>query len=90
MARSSRTRKGTQVGRYVPAEQSGRYTRPIPKDTRRSAWWFGYLVVGLLCLGALLLVGNYLSFLPGATNSWYLVGGLVAIVAGFALSTRLR
>jgi hypothetical protein len=74
----------------MSAEQTGRYTKPIPKDTRKSAWWFAYVVVGLLCLGAFLLVGNYLSFLPGAVSPWYLAAGLAAIVGGFALSTRLR
>ena len=29
------------------------------------------MCVGLLCLGALLLVGNYLSFLPGAVSPFY-------------------
>jgi Cell division protein CrgA len=74
----------------MSAEQTGRYTKPIPKDTRRSPWWFGYLVVGLLLLGAFQLVGNYLQFLPGSVSAWYLGGGLVAIIAGFALATRLR
>jgi hypothetical protein len=85
-----RAHRGTTTGRYMSAEQTGRYTRPIPKDTRRSPRWFGPFCVGLLCLGALLLVGNYLQFLPGAVNPWYLAGGLVAIVAGFALLTKLR
>jgi hypothetical protein len=71
-------------------EQTGRYTRPIPKDTRTSPPWFGFLVVGLMLLGAMLLVGNYLRFLPGAVSPWYLVAGLAAIIAGFLLATRLR
>jgi hypothetical protein len=74
----------------MPAEHTGRYTRPIPKDTRRSPWWFGYVCIGLMLLGALLLVGNYLKFLPDSVSSWYLVGGLVSIIAGFLLVTRLR
>jgi hypothetical protein len=88
--RRTRAHRGTTTGKYMSAEQTGRYTRPIPKDTRRSPKWFGYLVVGLLIFGALLLVGNYLSFLPGAVSSWYLAGGLAAIFGGFALSTRLK
>ena len=85
-----RAHRGATTGRYMSAEQTGRYTKPIPKDTRRSPRWFGPVCVGLLCLGALLLVGNYLNFLPGAVSPWYLAGGLVAIVAGFALLTKLR
>lgn len=86
----ARAHRGATTGRYMTAEQKGRYTRPIPKDTRRSPRWFGPLVVGLLLLGALLLVGNYLQFLPGAVSAWYLVAGVVAICAGFVLATRLR
>jgi hypothetical protein len=74
----------------MPAEQTGRYTRPIPKDTRTSPRWYGYVVVGLMLLGAFLLVGNYLRFLPGAVSSWYLLGGLIAIISGFLGSTKLR
>jgi hypothetical protein len=74
----------------MPPEQTGRYTKPIPKDTRTSPRWFGPLVVGLMLFGALLLVGNYLRFLPGAVSAWYLVAGLVAIIAGFMLATKLR
>jgi Cell division protein CrgA len=85
-----RAHRGTTTGRYMSAEQTGRYTKPIPKDTRRSPRWFGPMCVGLLCLGALLLVGNYLSFLPGAVSPWYLAAGLAAIVVGFALLTKLR
>ncbi|HEY8081904.1 MAG TPA: cell division protein CrgA [Acidimicrobiales bacterium] len=85
-----RAHRGTTTGKYMSAEQTGRYTRPIPKDTRTSPRWYGFLVVGLLILGALLLVGNYLSFLPGAVSPWYLVAGLASIFVGFALSTRLR
>jgi hypothetical protein len=85
-----RTHRGAATGRHLTAEQTGRYTKPIPKDTRKSPRWFGPLVIGLLLLGAFLLVGNYLQFLPGAVSPWYLVAGFLSIVAGFGLSTRLR
>jgi Cell division protein CrgA len=88
--KTSRAHRGTTTGRYMPPEATGRYTRPVPKDTRRSARWYGPLCIGLLVLGTFLLVGNYLAFLPGATSPWYLAGGLVGIVAGFAMLTRLR
>jgi hypothetical protein len=83
-------RKGSTTGKYTSPEQRGHYTRPIPKDTKRSPKWFGLLVVGLLVLGAFLLVGNYLSFLPGAVSSWYLVAGLVSMLGGFLLATKLK
>jgi hypothetical protein len=74
----------------MSAEQTGRYTKPIPKDTRRSPRWFGPLVIGLMLLGAFFLVGNYLSILPGAVSPWYIALGFVSIMVGFGLSTKLR
>jgi Cell division protein CrgA len=91
MAKGKSTRhRGTTTGKYMSAEATGRYTKPIPKDRRTSPVWFTVLVIGLLVVGALLLVGNYLSFLPGAVSPWYLAAGLVLILAGFLLATKLK
>ena len=85
------TAKGTsRVGRYTSAEESGRYTPPIPKEARRSPRWYGPLLLILLILGVLLILLNYLTVLPGGVSVWYLVAGLVVIFAGFLLATRYR
>ncbi|HEX3947172.1 MAG TPA: cell division protein CrgA [Acidimicrobiales bacterium] len=85
------TAKGTsRVGRYTTAEESGRYTPPIPKDVRRSPRWYGPMVLILLVLGVLMILLNYLTVLPGAVSVWYLIGGLVVIFAGFLMATRYR
>ena len=89
-ARGPQRHRGSTTGRYLSAEETGRYTKPVPKDRRHSPRWFGALVVGLLLLGAVLLVGNYLNFLPGAVSPWYLGAGLACILTGFLLATRLR
>lgn len=81
---------GPRVGRYTPPEDSGRYTPPIPKDVRRSPRWYGPLVLALMVLGVLAILLNYLTVLPGSVSAWYLVGGLVAIFAGFLMATRYR
>ncbi|HVX20795.1 MAG TPA: cell division protein CrgA [Acidimicrobiales bacterium] len=81
---------GSRVGRYTPAEDSGRYTPPIPKDTRTSPRWYGPLILVLLVLGVLMILLNYLTVLPGAVSVWYLVAGLVVIFVGFLMATRYR
>ena len=81
---------GSRVGRYTSAEESGRYTPPIPKDTRTSPRWYGPLVLVLLVLGVLMILLNYLTVLPGAVSVWYLVAGLVVIFLGFIMATRYR
>ncbi|MDA8342187.1 MAG: cell division protein CrgA [Actinomycetota bacterium] len=78
------------IGRYTAPEVSGRYTPPVPRGVRRSPRWFGALVLALLILGVLAILLNYLTLLPGGVSAWYLVGGLVAIFAGFLLATRYR
>lgn len=83
-------RAGQRVGRYTSAEESGRYTPPIPKAVRRSPRWFGALVLFLLVAGVLCILLNYMTVLPGSVSAWYLVAGLVVIFLGFIMATRYR
>ena len=82
----------SKVGRPSTPEESGRYTKPIPKSVRRSPQWYGALVLALLIVGVAIIVLNYLSHLPGVAHgsAWGLVAGLVLIFAGFLLATRYR
>jgi uncharacterized membrane protein len=92
MARGNKgpTPPGPSVGRYKSAEQTGRYTAPVPRSIRRSSPWLGVSVLVLLLGGLLMILLNYLSVLPGSTSTWYLVAGLVVIFTGFVLATRYR
>jgi len=42
----------SKIGRYTPAEESGRYTPPVPKNIRKSPRWFGVTILALLILGS--------------------------------------
>jgi hypothetical protein len=79
---------GSRIGRYTPAEESGRYTPPVPKNVRKSPRWMGALILILLLGGVLMILLNYLSVLPGSVTVWYLIGGLVLFFSGFMLATR--
>jgi hypothetical protein len=83
-------RTTSKVGRYKTAEESGRYTAPIPKNVRHSPAWFGALVLILLIGGVVVITVNYLASLPFAAHGspWGLVAGLVMIFAGFLMATR--
>jgi hypothetical protein len=48
----------------------------------------GYLIVGLVVLGMVVIVLNYVSVLPGGATNWYLLVGLALITAGFLTATR--
>ena len=78
------------VGRYVDPVTRGRVTRPTPASAHHSPWWYGWAILDLLLFGVIVITLNYLDVLPGATSSWYLALGLVAMFAGFYLATRFR
>jgi hypothetical protein len=88
----STSKTTSKVGRPSTAEESGRYTRPIPKSVRRSPHWYGVLVLALLIVGVAIIVLNYLAHIPGVAHGspWGLVAGLVLIFAGFLMATRYR
>jgi len=90
--KSASGRTSSKVGRYKTAEESGRYTPPIPKSVRRSPPWYGVLVLACLIGGVAVIVSNYLAHLPFVSHGspWGLVGGLVLIFAGFLMATRYR
>jgi hypothetical protein len=90
--KSTAGRTTSKVGRPSTAEESGRYTRPIPKSVRRSPPWYGALVLALLIVGVAVIVVNYLAHIPWVAHgsAWGLVAGLVLIFAGFLLATRYR
>ena len=84
--------RASKIGRYKTAEESGRYTAPIPKNVRHSPAWFGALILVLLVGGVVVITVNYLAHLPFMAHgsAWGLVIGLVMLFAGFLLATRYR
>jgi hypothetical protein len=67
---------------------SSRYTPPTPKYMKVSPRWVPILMGVLLVVGALMIVLNYLSVLPGATSNWYLLAGLAMILGGIITATQ--
>jgi Cell division protein CrgA len=80
----------SKVGRPRTAQESGRYTAPIPKSVRHSPPWFGALILVLLIGGVAVITVNYLARLPFLEHGspWGLVIGLAAIFVGFLMATR--
>jgi hypothetical protein len=67
-----------------------RYTAPIPRSKRQSPPWFGWLLGVLALVGVALVVLNYLGLLPGGTNGWYLLAGVVFLASAFVAATFWR
>ncbi len=72
------------------AASAGRYTAPTPRKFRRSDPRKLYVIFGLLGLGVVLILLNYLDLLPGGVSSWYLLVGLILISGGFFVATGYR
>ena len=101
MARASGSKKGRSAtgratpkgggapGRYTDAESSGRYTPATPSAAKVSPRWWGPVLLGLLLLGILVILLNYLSVF-GTPSGWALLGGLVLMGAGFLMATGYR
>ena len=81
--------KTDDSGRTTPP-WSGRYTPPIPQSTKHSPPWYGPLLLGLMVVGALIIMLNYMGLVPGDTQNAYLYGGLGLITLGFILATQWR
>ena len=79
-----------QAGPHRAQAPSSRYTPPVPRSVKQSPRWVPVLMFGLLVLGAIVIVLNYLELLPGAASNWYLLGGLGLILGGIFVATQYR
>jgi len=78
----SRQRQKRSTRGYAPPP-----TKRKPKSSPR---WYGFLVLGLILVGVLLIVLNSMGAVPGGTQQHYLWIGLGVIAAGFVAATRWR
>jgi cell division protein CrgA len=70
-----------------------RYQPPPPKKRKPSPRWFGWTILGVMGLGVVMIVLNYLGLIPGTgktASNTYLFGGLGLIAVGFLLATAWR
>jgi hypothetical protein len=80
------------AARHGTAAPGGRYTPPsIRADQLPSPRWVPMVMFGLLGLGVLVILLNYVGvILPGATHNGYLLLGLGFILAGIIAATQYR
>jgi multisubunit Na+/H+ antiporter MnhB subunit len=77
--------------RSRPKARRRRYLAPpVKRKPRPSPAWFGWLILGVMGLGVLVIVLNYMGLVPGDTQQLYLWLGLGLIAVGFGLATQLR
>ena len=86
---SEATRRSKRVTDHA---ESRRYTPPSHADMP-SPWWVPAMMWTFIGAGGLAIILNYAEILPGTSNGangWYLIGGLVAILAGIMTATQYR
>ena len=59
-------------------------------DKGSSPIWYVATMFGLMAVGVLLILANYIDLLPGGTDSKWLLGGLGLIGVGFAMTLNYR
>jgi hypothetical protein len=55
-----------------------------------SPTWYIALMFGLMGLGVIVIIANYIGVLPGGTDNKYLIAGLAAIAVGFGMTLNFR
>jgi hypothetical protein len=83
-----RTTPKRSSGPGRPGAGTGRYTPPVPREQKVSPRWVPALMFALLIAGAVVILLNYFTVLPGGADNRYLLLGLGLITGGFIAATR--
>ena len=94
------SRRGVHYACAMPKSKGRKKAnkRPTPPSTKPTAvdkkgpspMWYVALMFGLMALGLILILANYIGFLPGGTSNTYLIIGLAGIGVGFAMTMNYR
>ena len=93
MAKAQKRR--VEGGRVTPKGTQPQSTKtPATVDTSNvgkvSPPWVTVLLFAFLALGVLIIFFNYVGWLPGGVNNWYLLAGLGCVLGGIVTATQLH
>lgn len=60
------------------------------EDKGSSPTWYVATMFGLMAVGIVVILVNYMGVLPGGTSNMYLLGGLAMIGVGFSMTLNYR
>ena len=72
--------------------------RPTPPSHKPTALdekgpsptWYVAIMFGLMALGVVIILLNYMGLFGGTADNKYLIGGLIAIGVGFSMTMNYR
>lgn len=80
--------KGRKKANKRPTPPSHKPTAVSTKGP--SPTWYVATMFGLMTVGVLVIIANYIGLLPGGTSNTYLLIGLAGIGTGFAMTMNYR
>ena len=72
-------------GRRKPQHRS-QPAKPEPAKHKESPKWYVALMFGVMAIGGLVVILNYIGAVPGGTDSVWLYSGLGLIGVGFVMT----
>ena len=81
--------KGRKKANRRPTPPKKQATSEVEDKGSSPAWYVG-LMFGLMAVGIVVILLNYINLLPGGTDSRWLLGGLGLIGVGFAMTLNYR
>lgn len=72
-------------GRRKPRQQT-QPAKPEAKNHKESPKWYVALMFGVMAIGGLVVILNYIGAVPGGTASIWLYSGLGLIGVGFVMT----
>ncbi len=81
--------KGRKKANKRPTPPKKHATSDV-EDKGTSPIWYVTLMFGLMAVGVVVILLNYINLMPGGTDSRWLLGGLGLIGVGFAMTLNFR
>lgn len=81
----SKKRKKVANHRPTPPKRVDPVQEKGPSPT-----WYVALMFGLMGVGTLIILANYINLLPGGTSNSWLLAGLAGIAVGFSMTLNYR
>jgi len=82
------SRRVTERPDKATPEPSRRYTPPVPESVKVSPSWVPVAMFAQLGLGLVVILANYVEWMPASPTNWYLVLGLGFILGGILTATK--